>query len=910
MKGKRKIIIWLFALVLVMVAATFYPAKESKYQGAISYTNAKMFYDSTGPNSGGTGKHMKVHNGTIYFATKAKLAHTYAVDYHTYYAYKGFDVTLSGGGATVSFAVKNGNTLKGVPGTHVEEGGYSYHLFCISRDDLEKLAKSIDPVNAEKVFGAERFQVHMDAIIVRIYAGMSGAIEEDGKGGIISYSPNNNYTWVWRLKDPKQLAEADGLYSGVKTFESLTDIRDYLDNYKLDVYYAVDGLPEVSASSSTHVTVESGYDLKDGDIDKDGTKEKYILFEGTKPKVQSSRLANTMTILNPLTAGPKISKTGYHLDDEVEGKEWITLKGKTFAAGESYSTIDLEPASGSGNASLCLYANWKPNTYTFEYFANGGSGSMTASRHTYDKESTLTRNRFSREGYTFAGWSITENGEVKYTDGQEVLNETSENGKNIKLYAVWEKNCYEITLDDDGANIAGSGVVYEGYGKGFYFDSNCNTAIDKVKKPEKTGYTFGGYYDAKNGGGMKHIDETGKITAENTAFKQERTIYANWNANTYTIRYHLGVDGASLADSPATYDKEVTLRPNIYTKRGYAFKGWARTEGGPMVYTDKQTVKNLTAENTVIDLYAVWEPVTALITLDPQEGSGGTEYFYEKFGVNFYSNSIFTEILDKISIPLRTGYDFSGYFADVIGSGNALIGSNGIFGINSTYFVQDSTLFAKWNVKTYTLTLNKEGGTGGTNSVIVTYDKRVPSAESVPPVEAPKRKGFDFKGYYTGKNGTGTKFYDEFMYCDIVYKSTQNTLLYAYWIDNYAPEVSLNGNDKWTNQKTTLTAFASDFGVGLKSLTIYRIADNGTLTAVATANNLNGAQTKELTFENTTQGVTRYKAVAVDLNGYTSESYSTVYYDTTKPTGSLVQFTQSGNQFTVIVDVTDANASN
>ena len=98
--------------------------------------------------------------------------------------------------------------------------------------------------------------------------------------------------------------------------------------------------------------------------------------------------------------------------------------------------------------------------------------------------------------------------------------------------------------------------------------------------------------------------------------------------------------------------------------------------------------------------------------------------------------------------------------------------------------------------------------------------------------------------------------------------------------------------------------------MGLKSLVIYRVGEDGSLTAVATANNLNGIHTKELTFENTTQGAVRYKAVAVDMNGNTSESYSTVYYDITKPTGNVVQFTQNGNQFTIIVDVTDVNTGN
>ena len=787
-----------YCLLFVILIQMLLPGFVTEYQAAEhaqSYTNAKVFFNTTGQRDG---KHIDINEGIVYFATKGKLAHTYASDYHTYYASRGFDVTLTGGGTSVTFAVKIGVSLEEVQGSADSDAqGYHYQLFKITREKLEELARKANPANAEKVLSADAFEVCMDTIIVRRYAGMEGSIEEDGKGGLAIYSPNNNYRWVWRLKDENQLANARTTYGG-HTFDEYRNISKDLENFKLDVYYAVDGLPSISDNSSSQVTVASGWRTANADVDKDETIDMYILIEGSKPKIDTGYLVKSITVLNPLASaangGPAISKTGYHLDKEVTGKEWITKNGRTFTAGGTYNPKDLEPAVGSGSTSICLYANWKANEYTFVYYANGGSGTTSSSIHTYDKAKTLTQNGYTRDGYTFKGWSRTENGPVKYTDKQVVINESTVNGDVIKLYAVWEKNVYEITLNDDVANVPRSGVMYERYEKGFYSDENCNTEINEVKKPEKTGYTFDGYYDFKNGGGAGYINGEGKITASNTDFKCDKTIYAKWVANTYTIHYHLGIENASLADSPAIYDKDVTLRPNVYAKRGYTFAGWARTEGGEVVYTDKETVRNITSVNGAeIDLYAVWEPITAQITLDPQEGSGGTGFFYEKFGVNFYTNSSLMEVLDKINIPSRTGYDFKGYFADIIGLGTPLIGETGIFGIDSTYFVQDSMLFAKWTAKTYTLTLNKEGGVGGTDSITATYDKLVPGAESTPPASAPKRNGFEFKGYYTERNGNGTKFYNEFMYSDILYKSTEDTQLYAYWVDNYAPEISLNG---------------------------------------------------------------------------------------------------------------------
>ena len=858
-------------------------ASQENYQAATSYTNAKEFYESTALK--GEPYHSESWDGAVYYATYSKLASSST---NLKYATVGFDITLSGNGHSVSFAVERfGNSITMV--SQVNAGGYQYDLYAVEDKELYRLAQAVDPNNAAYVLAASLIHVQIDAIMVTKQGGSpNGGITENGYGGISKWGT------IYRLRNDNDLNALKSIFWG-HYFESYKKIESKLDNPKLDIMYNIGAgaKPQTAGYSS-------------GSITQNGTVLSDMLFKSGVVEKKSFRVLQQATLADTGKNGIDLFKTGYHLEP---GEEWKKSDGTTFASGGQYMPREIVPAVGLGNKGVVLYANWQPNEYTFEYHANGGTGTTFAIKHTYDEEKALFPNRFSREGYTFKGWSTTPDGAVEYTNKQVVLNETTVNEDVIKLYAVWEKNVYEITLNDDGADVPGSGAMYEKYEKGFYSDKYGITEISSVTKPQKTGYTFGGYYDTKNGGGAGYINDEGRITAPNTAFRQDKTIYAKWTANTYTIRYN-GVNG-TLADSSATYDKAVTLRSNVYNKRGYTFAGWARTEGKEVVYVDKEVVKNITSVNgAVIDLYAVWEPVTVQITLNPQEGSGGTGYFYEKYGVNFYTNSALVEILDKINIPSRTGYDFKGYFTDIIGSGNALINTDGTFEVTNTYFVQDSTLFAKWTAKTYTLTLNKEGGTGGTDSVTATYDRLVPGAETVPPVTAPKRNGFEFKGYYTQPNGSGTKFYNEFMYSDIVYKSTEDTQLFAYWVDNYAPEVSLNGNDKWTNQKTTLTAFASDFGVGLKSLVIYRIGEDGSLTSVATANNLNGIHTKELTFENTTQGVVRYKAVAVDMNGNTSETYSTVYYDVTKPTGNVVQFTQNGNQFTIIVDVTDANTGN
>jgi hypothetical protein len=75
----------------------------------------------------------------------------------------------------------------------------------------------------------------------------------------------------------------------------------------------------------------------------------------------------------------------------------------------------------------------------------------------------------------------------------------------------------------------------------------------------------------------------------------------------------------------------------------------------------------------------------------------------------------------------------------------------------------------------FTVTLNKSGGTGGTASVTVKNGSAMPSAT------APTKTGYDFKGYYSSSNGSGTKYYDSNMKSVHKWDKDSGGTLYAYW---------------------------------------------------------------------------------------------------------------------------------
>ena len=80
-----------------------------------------------------------------------------------------------------------------------------------------------------------------------------------------------------------------------------------------------------------------------------------------------------------------------------------------------------------------LYAVWSPVMRTVSFSGNGGSGSMAAQSVQYGQKAILKANGFSRNGYTFIGWSTSAGGGVVYGNGG-VINIK----QNITLYAVWQ----------------------------------------------------------------------------------------------------------------------------------------------------------------------------------------------------------------------------------------------------------------------------------------------------------------------------------------------------------------------------------------------------------------------------------------------------------------------------------------
>lgn len=196
------------------------------------------------------------------------------------------------------------------------------------------------------------------------------------------------------------------------------------------------------------------------------------------------------------------------------------------AALNSSATTKSNKAKGNGTAggTGTVTATFTPITYTVTYNANGGTGTTANSSHTYDAAKALTSNGYTKTGYDFGGWAISQAnadaGIKAYDDGQSVTNLSSTQGGTETLYAIWTPKTTTITYSQSGT----------GYGSGG--PSTTQTATYAAAMPSitiptaATGYAFMGYYDALEPLGTQYYTETGASARTWDKVDATATLYA------------------------------------------------------------------------------------------------------------------------------------------------------------------------------------------------------------------------------------------------------------------------------------------------------------------------------------------------------------------------------------------------
>lgn len=148
----------------------------------------------------------------------------------------------------------------------------------------------------------------------------------------------------------------------------------------------------------------------------------------------------------------------------------------------------------------------KLTTYKITFKSNGGKGSMSKQSMAKGVSTAISKNKFSKKYYTFAGWKTKANGKGKSYKNEQKIKLT----KNITLYAQWKLTKYKITYKLNGGKNAKKNPTAYTY----------KTSTIKLKNPTRKGYVFKGWYLDKK---FKK-----KVTVINKGSSGNKTLYAKW----------------------------------------------------------------------------------------------------------------------------------------------------------------------------------------------------------------------------------------------------------------------------------------------------------------------------------------------------------------------------------------------
>lgn len=116
-------------------------------------------------------------------------------------------------------------------------------------------------------------------------------------------------------------------------------------------------------------------------------------------------------------------------------------------------------------------------------------------------------------------------------------------------------------------------------------------------KPTRTGYTFAGWATSSSG---SVAYQPGATYSANASV----TLYAKWNAITYTVTYNANGGSGAPGNQTKTYGVNLTLSSTRPTRTNYTFKGWGTSTGTTTV---SYVAGGTYSSNASITLYAIWD---------------------------------------------------------------------------------------------------------------------------------------------------------------------------------------------------------------------------------------------------------------------------------------------------------------
>ncbi len=199
-----------------------------------------------------------------------------------------------------------------------------------------------------------------------------------------------------------------------------------------------------------------------------------------------------------------------------------------------------------------LEARWAAKAYNITYELNGGINNEL-NPATYTPEDTFALLPATKQGYSFLGWYIYLNNEDRTPISEIEAGWTGD----ITIYAEWGINNYLVTLNmnkDNAGTVSGGG------------EKEYNSSVTITATTNEEVYIWIGWFD-----GDTKVCNDESYTFDMPA--EDKVYEARWTARAYNITYEL-YGGENNEGNPATYTVEDVLTLLAPTKEGHNFLGW------------------------------------------------------------------------------------------------------------------------------------------------------------------------------------------------------------------------------------------------------------------------------------------------------------------------------------------------
>ena len=539
-------------------------------------------------------------------------------------------------------------------------------------------------------------------------------------------------------------------------------------------------------------------------------------------------------------------------DDEYSYVESETGYGatgaKTAAAAKSYTgftaqTIEQQTIAGDGSTIVNVY--YKRNVYSVTFWTVKWESGFLGFGGQYVKDKEIVKNRIIakhganiRKQWPGGTWKVSANGSVSQANidvmpiGGFEFFETKQGSAKAYYYLADLNGKYVLDHTDTGASSSSTVTKEDRYditgfvcntkrsakdgadynGAKFYYDRaeykviyinngvKVNEASYKYqqdiskagdyKLPDTAeGFTFAGWY-ADADGKVPYVFTGKKMSAQNI------TVYAKWEAPTYTITFYkhtgeeYGLQTEVKYGETAEYNEEEAGK-YVYTPEGYEFLGWVQEDGTPFNF-DTKIYRNY-------KLYAkVASKAAYSVTYDANGGSGNVPVDGQK-----YAEKALADVKPADGLTPPQGKIFLGWStnpeattAEVYPYGKLTIGT------------ADVTLYAIWGVQENTVAITYKGNGGAltdgqteyTISSLLNNDKITVAQNTF------AKAGYKFVSWNTQANGQGTSFAPD---AKARVNSEGENVLYAIWEaaqQDYTVEFYYENADGTYTIDNTLTA--------------------------------------------------------------------------------------------------------